>query len=169
MASGGDAKKRPPIYRIALELEISALARAGGHWLRVVTPRGVSNGIRFDDADRAVTMEEAAKQAGDLALPVLINGRLEKPGETDLFAFQAGAGRLYWFEIVSAENFEPRVGLLSSQKSWFDGVWPRRVLSTRSDPSTSSLCRPKAPCALLNRAATRSRCHRYSVERESSE
>lgn len=123
-----DGKKPPPVYRIALDIEIGGQARLGAHWLRVVSPRGISAGVRFDVADRAVTTEEMARQAGDLTLPVLINGRLEKPGETDLYAFQAEEGRRYWFEVIAAENFDPRVGLLSSKKSWFDGSRPRRVL-----------------------------------------
>ncbi len=124
----GDGKKPASIYRIAIDLDIGAQARPGGHWLRVVSPRGVSNAVRFDVAGRAVMMEDSAKQAGDLPLPVLINGKLERPGETDLYSFQAGEGRRYWFDVIAAENFDPRVGLLSSKKSWFDGSRPRRVL-----------------------------------------
>ncbi|MBM3754802.1 MAG: hypothetical protein FJW38_12590 [Acidobacteria bacterium] len=59
----------------------------------------------------------------------MINGKLERPGETDLYSFRAEEGRRYWFEVIAAENFDPRVGLLSAtRKSWFDPSRPRRVL-----------------------------------------
>lgn len=127
--SGSDGKKPEPIYRIMLDLEIGTQAPLGETWVRVSSPMGVSNAVRFDVADRAVMPEEQAKRAGDLALPVLINGKLEKPGETDQYSFRAEEGRRYWFEVIAAENFDPRVGLLSTtKKSWFDGSRPRRVL-----------------------------------------
>jgi hypothetical protein len=127
-SSGGDGKKPEPVYRLAFDIEVGERMRLGGHWLRLYLPNGVSNAVRFDVTDRAIVLEDQAKRAGDLSLPVLINGRLEKPGETDLYSFHAEEGRRYQFEVIAAQQFDPRVGLLSSKKSWFDESRPRRVL-----------------------------------------
>lgn len=73
-------------------------------------------------------IEDDAERAGDLQLPVLIDGKIERPGETELYSLRAEEGLRYWFDVIAAEKFEPRIALLGSKKSWFDPSRPRRVL-----------------------------------------
>ena len=48
-------EKKEPEYRVRVGVEIDAAARPGNHWLRVVTPRGISDRVQFRvNADRVI-------------------------------------------------------------------------------------------------------------------
>src|SRR5207245_1815361 len=62
-------------------------------------------------------------------LPATIAGTLGQPGGVDYYAVRAAEGQSLFFEVLSAENFEPRLALFRSGSSWFSPERPVRVLS----------------------------------------
>ena len=47
--------KKDPEYRVRVGVEIDGAARPGNHWLRVVTPGGITNRVHFRvNADRVI-------------------------------------------------------------------------------------------------------------------
>jgi len=133
-ATPGEKPKDPPrIYRTFVELQIEPAARLGDHYVKVVTPYGLSNAVTFNVISDLLVMETAqrhssAKYAQVVDLPALINGRLEKPGELDFYAVDAKAAQELSFEVVQAEGFDPHLVLYRPGGSWFDPDRPSRIL-----------------------------------------
>ncbi len=129
-----DKKKKPlAVYRVAIEVEIPAAARAGTYSLRLVTPRGISSGIPFRVVDGPVVAETdadhpSAKAAQPLTPPAIVFGRLAKPGELDYYSFSATRGQELYFEVAGGEGFNPRIALFRRGGSWFDADRATRIL-----------------------------------------
>ncbi|MBM3738043.1 MAG: hypothetical protein FJW39_19855 [Acidobacteria bacterium] len=128
-----DETKKPAIWRVFLDLDVNAAARIGPHFIRTVSRRGVSTAIRFEVLDAPVVLEQSTAHADPAAAqavspPCLVNGRLAKPGEADVFAFNAKEGERFSFRVTAAENFDPRVALFSRKASWFDDSRAVRLL-----------------------------------------
>lgn len=103
-------------------------------------PHGLSNGLPFRVVDEPLVIEKEephqdARQAQPIALPVLINGRISKPGELDYYSFEARQAQEISFEVVRAENFEPHLALYRAGGSWFDPDRPTRVLMEQEQSS----------------------------------
>ena len=129
----GRSKQASVPDRVLVEVQIGRSARPGCHSLRLVAPRGLSNGLLFRVVAEPLVIERVAphqdaRQAQPIALPVLINGRISKPGELDYYSFDASQGQEISFEVVRAENFEPHLALYREGGSWFDVDRPTRVL-----------------------------------------
>jgi hypothetical protein len=119
--------------RVWVEVQIGRRARPGFHSLRLIAPRGLSNGLPFRVVDEPLMIERVephqdTRQAQRIALPALINGRIAKPGELDYYLFEASQGQEISLEVVRAENFEPHLALYREGGSWFDADRPTRVL-----------------------------------------
>jgi hypothetical protein len=126
--------KRPAVHCAWAELDLPVTIKPGIYSLRLLSPRGLSNAVSFRVSDAPVVVEMPAPHASPLQpqvvqFPALIAGKLGKPGEVDYYAVRAEEGQSLFFEVLSAENFEPRLALFRSGSSWFSPERPVRVLS----------------------------------------
>ena len=81
---------------------------------------------------------ESREQALALALPALISGRIEAPGDVDFFRFQLSAGQTLVFEVetprVSPPVFSPSLKVLDSAGHRLFDNKHRKIALTRQDP-----------------------------------
>src|SRR5205814_2725998 len=74
------------VYRALIVLSIEQTNPPGVYSLRLISPRGVSNAVHFRVTDEPVAVEssgshQAIDQAQPVTTPVIITGKLGKPGE----------------------------------------------------------------------------------------
>ena len=139
------APKKQLTHEVTLKVKISRAAELGGHSLRLISPRGISNPMPFrvtslleplilEDESQAGSNKPIKGQA--VEYPVAINGRIGRTlgGEVDYYSFDVDAGRELCFEV-----FFPSLGgkmllyLYKPSASWVD---PHRLvrLAFNDDP-----------------------------------
>ena len=133
----GESKPDRPRQRVSLQLTVDPEAGPGEHRLRLVTPRGVSNSLRFLVAPYPAIREEETPEV--LPLPVAVNGRIRQGGEEDTYAFQVSKGQRIGFEVLYdpgppripgrpvRKTLDPELTLYASGGSWFDPRRPVRL------------------------------------------
>ncbi len=130
---GEKTEKNLPIYRVALQIEVDRSAPRGTYSIRLVSPRGLSNGVSFRVVDGAVLRETQAfhqtvQQAQPVPFPTTVCGTISDPGEVDYYSLDAAVDQKIDFEIALAEGFEPRLILYQPTGSWLDQNRPTRLL-----------------------------------------
>ncbi len=133
-------KKSYPLFRVTAHLAVDSSVPAGIHSFRLVSHRGVSNAIdlRVDEGgviSEIETPHPSARQAQEIDVPVIVNGRIGEHGELDVYGFDAVAGQELTFEITQAEHFEPRLNLYRPTGSWLDPDRPTRLLFREQESS----------------------------------
>ena len=129
------ADKKEPEYRVRVGVEIDAAARPGDHWLRVVTPGGISDRVHFRvNADRVIRESadphDQPDRAQAIEYPVVVNGQIDTPAEMDFYQVEVVGGQELLFEVTrsqeSAANvFRSQISIHGRRGSWFD---PDRVV-----------------------------------------
>src|SRR5258706_210939 len=136
-----DKTGKTPADIIRLRIQVDANAKPGRYPLRLVTPGGISNALGFHILDLPVVAEPAGShETPDTAisvdkLPAVFNGRIERRGESDYYAFDVKAGQTLTFEAISglssigapggnAAGFDPSLSICEPSGSWFD---PKRI------------------------------------------
>ena len=132
-ATPSPKKKSYPLFRVTAHLTVDSSVPAGTHRFRLVSHRGVSNALHFRVDEDTVTSEietphPSARQAQEIDLPVIVNGRIGEHGELDAYRFDAVAGQELTFVITQAAHFEPRLALYRPTGSWLDPDRPTRLL-----------------------------------------
>lgn len=95
---------------VTLEVSVGRGARPGARFLRLVTPRGVSNPLVFEVGElQEVSEVPAATGPTDIAIPATVNGRLV-PGEEDPLRFGGRQGMQYRPGDVDRFRFRARKG-----------------------------------------------------------
>jgi hypothetical protein len=144
-------RKKPekplPLYRARIEVEIQPTALLGIHFLRLIGPRGISDAVPFRVMDGMVVQETASphqtiNEALAVSLPVVINGRLEKPGELDYYSFDAKQNQELTFEVILAQNCDPQLALYRVGGSWFDPDRSSRLI--KEEQKSSDLMSPQS-------------------------
>jgi hypothetical protein len=129
--SGGDNQPKPaPVYRGIIEIQIPAEAKPGVRSLRLISPRGISNPVSFEVVESPVYLEKSGSEQSRsqptvVELPGILSGKIQRPGEVDVFSFRAKKGQRFWFQSVkgaeaSAGKFAVDLGLYGTKESWFD-------------------------------------------------
>ena len=121
------------IHEVRLGIEITPAAEVGAHALRLVTPRGVSNALWLMVDSEPVILETDEPHATlpetqPVTFPVIVNGKLAKPGELDYYSFQVARGQELQLEVRVTElphdQFtlvaDPELILYKPTGSWFD-------------------------------------------------
>ncbi len=123
---GKDRSKDLLKVRITLQAE----AGIGAHEFRVITPRGVTNKLALHVTAEPVLGESSAA----LPLkhfPVVVNGRIARPGDTNSYSIEVTGGETLTFEAASfADGFDPSITLYEPTGSWFD---PHRLSQVASN------------------------------------
>jgi hypothetical protein len=127
------SEKSPTIYRAQVEVAIPLAASLQVHSLRLVTPKGATDVLPFRVSDEPSVLEtvnphETVQEAQTITFPAIINGKLGRPGEIDYYSFRAKQGQEVFFDILQAENCEPRLALYRPGGSWVDPNRPSPLL-----------------------------------------
>ena len=120
--------------RVVARVDVDAEAEAGDHWLRVVTPRGVTNRMELrvvsDPIVREVeTAHEIVERAQAIDYPTVLSGSIRTAGETDIYVIHVERpGRLF-LEVrpsrgALAKKFRPSIEVLQHRETFFD---PQRL------------------------------------------
>ena len=133
-------EKSSPFFLVTAHLTVESSVPAGTHPFRLVSHRGVSNALHFRVDEGGVISEidtphPSARQAQEIGVPVIINGRIGEHGELDAYGFDAVAGQELTFEITQAAHFEPRLALYRPTGSWLDPDRPTRLLFQEQENS----------------------------------
>ena len=100
---------RPDDNRVEIDLTIARNARVGLHSIGVMTPLGVPGFQTFAvAADPELREQEPNDRVDQLklepkpgALPATLLGTIDRPGDVDLFPFEAKAGEELVFQVVA--------------------------------------------------------------------
>ena len=130
---GEKTQGKPPIYRVALQIAVDHATPRGIYPIRLISPRGLSNGLSFRVVDGTVLHETQAshqtvQQAQPVPLPTTVCGTISAPGEVDYYSLDAAMGQRIDLEIALEEGFEPQLILYRPTGSWFDQNRPSRLL-----------------------------------------
>ncbi len=129
--AGTTAKDTKQLYHVRLKIEADPKADLGAHTLRLVSRDGLSNPLvllvnpepHIDESGNPINSPQEAQQ---VTFPVVVNGRLSKPGELDYYAFEATAGQELRFEVITSTFTtatvagDPQLILYEPSGSWFD-------------------------------------------------
>src|SRR6266481_2674192 len=115
-----------PLQLLTLSVKVAAGAEPGVHYLRVLTPRGVSNALPVRvHAEPAILEEPVAHDVPEAAqkisaLPVVIHAKLLRGGEVDYYSFEAQQGETLRFDAIpSGGGLDPGLTLYEPTGSWF--------------------------------------------------
>ena len=126
-ADGEKAKQAAPArkYKAALRLRIQDSTEAGLYWMRLVTPNGLTDALRFR-VNRDPVIEEVGTPHSDPQLaqrldefPVVVNATFSRKAEADYYEFAASAGERLRFEAYSGSAAtDPVLTLFAPTGSW---------------------------------------------------
>lgn len=146
LPAGMEQPEKPlPVYGAVVEIQIGATTSVGIYSLRLISPKGVSNALRFPVLDQLALTEtpnphQRVENAQTVSLPAIVNGKLDKPGELDYYSFFAKKGEELQFEVMPggdlgkladgtvSRKFDPQVTLYKQGGSWFDARRPIELL-----------------------------------------
>ena len=130
----------PATYRVLLEVTVDPGACLGLHGFRLVTARGMSNGLPLQVVSEPVIVADSAdhqrpEQARRITPPVVVSGKIESKGQLDFYTFDVAAKDEYRFEAFS--NFKPglsyrakvELALYDDRGSWFNSGRINRINS----------------------------------------
>lgn len=133
------AQESPEGDRLTAAFTVAPTARFGPHELRIVNPKGVSNGILFwvdalPNRTLAVCSTDSAPPVPlERAAPVVLNGLLATQAARDRFEFPVEAGETWVFDCCAARMRSRLDPVLELQDE--SGQTLKRVQSTwESDP-----------------------------------
>ena len=102
-----------------LTLALAGDAPLGRQDLRARTREGVSNPIGFEVGDlpeiRETEPNDASGQANAVTGPVVINGQIGKPGDTDVYRFKSASDQRWVVEVFARRFGSPLDALLTLQ------------------------------------------------------
>lgn len=109
-----------PIF--SADILIGKNASPGIVSFRVVSDAGVSNAVKWCVGRELATMDEkepnnTLPQAQPVQLPVSINGKIDQPGDVDIYTFELIAGKTFVAEVCAAAVDSPLDSLLTLMNS----------------------------------------------------
>lgn len=121
---------------VLLRIKVDDTAKLGKHFLRLVTPHGLSNALELVVGAQPIVLEadkdnNQAAQAQEIQIPSVIAGRVEEMGDRDFYSFNATAGQELYFHAVSNSPLNNKdsaqLTLYREAGSWFDSERPRHL------------------------------------------
>jgi len=118
-----------------VRVNVAKDAPLGVYHMRLLTPAGWSNPVKFSVGDLPELIEaepnDAPGQAQRVILPATINGQIGRKGDIDQFGFAAGAGEQWVFEVKAEELGSP----LDAQLTLYDGKGGELASNDDADPN----------------------------------
>src|SRR5882724_1952094 len=115
-----------PLQLLTLAIKVAAGAEPGVHYLRVLTPRGLSNALPVRVHAEPAILEEAGphelpSSAQKIpAIPMVVHGKLTGSGEVDYYSLEVQQGETLRFEAIpSGGGLDPGLTLYEPTGSWF--------------------------------------------------
>ena len=115
-----------PLQLLSLAVKVAPGAQAGVHYLRILTPGGLSNPLPIRVHAESAMMEGDARHDTPQnsqpipAYPVVVNGKLTAGGETDYYVLEAQKGEKLRFDALSSGGgLDPYLTLYEPTGSWF--------------------------------------------------
>ena len=134
-SSGGAASKKAakkksssdgPLQLLSLAVKVAPHAQAGVHYLRILTPGGLSNALPIRVHAEPATLEGDARHDTPEnsqpipSYPVVVNGKLTGSGEVDYYVLEARKGEKLRFDALSSGGgLDPYLTLYEPTGSWF--------------------------------------------------
>ncbi len=112
-------------YRAVLRLRIQDAAKSGLYWMRLLTPNGLTDAVRFrvnrdpmiEEVGSAHSNPESAQRLDRFQL--VVNGRFSRKAEVDFYDFEVSAGEQLRFEAYSGSPAtDPVLTLFAPTGSW---------------------------------------------------
>jgi len=129
-----EAAKESINFLVRASVEIGSTVPPGNHWLRVVTPRGITNRILFRVNAESVIEEtdqphSTPEQAQPIVYPVVVNGKIDAPGAVDFYQVEVTTACELSLEVRPShaalrKKFRPEIGIFAKRASFLD---PDRV------------------------------------------
>ncbi len=133
--AGTTAKDTKEFHHVVLRLHVDHRAAVGAHTLRLVSRQGLSNPLsllvnpepQIHESEQSINSPSSAQP---IEFPVVVNGRLGRPGELDYYAFEVAEGEHLRFEVLTSTFVnatvagDPQLILYEPTGSWFD---PQRI------------------------------------------
>jgi hypothetical protein len=152
---GADEKSAERCQSVQVELQIGSNVAPGVYSLRLLSAHGISNPLPFPVSREPVVNEQQdphnkPDQPQALQWPVILNGRIDKPGESDFYAFHVSENQELAFEVFSRpardtpankgiqSGFDSQLVLYEPGGSWFDPVRVKS-LAFNDDPLFASV------------------------------
>lgn len=115
---------KPNAREVTIKLTAAADAAPGLHELRVVTPGGTSNVVRFGTSALPEVVEVEPNETAALAtrldqLPVIVNGAVNRGEDRDCYRFSAKASQQIVLDLCG-QRLHPYVS--SQRPGWFEGL-----------------------------------------------
>lgn len=120
--------------RVVAQVDVDAQAGVGDHWLRLVTPRGVTNRMELRVVTEPImreveTAHEIVERAQAIDYPTVLSGSIGVAGEVDMYAIDVERpGRLFLEARPSrgalAKKFRPSIEVLEYRETFFN---PQRL------------------------------------------
>jgi hypothetical protein len=118
-----------------VQVNVAEDAPLGVYQMRLLTGAGWSNPVKFFVGDLPELIEaepnDAPDQAQRVALPATLNGRIERKGDMDRFAFTAVAGEQLVFEVKAEELGSP----LDAHLTLYNGKGGELASNDDADPN----------------------------------
>ncbi|MEZ6125257.1 MAG: hypothetical protein R3C49_19080 [Planctomycetaceae bacterium] len=135
-----DKGRRVTSSSVPIQITADAEAEPGIRELRLVTPGGVSNVVRFVVGTLPEVTEQEPNNDDSIseritAIPAVINGSLLRAEDVDCFRFHAQQGEQFVFDL-SAEQLHPYISGL--RPGWMEGVLTIRDV-TKLSPLADTL------------------------------
>ena len=107
---------------ITADILVEKIASPGIVSFRVVSDAGVSNAVKWRVGRELATIDEkepnnTLPQAQPVQLPVSINGKIDQPGDVDIYTFELIAGKTFVAEVCAAAVDSPLDSLLTLMNS----------------------------------------------------
>ena len=133
--AGTTAKDTKEFQHVVLKLHVDGKAAVGAHTFRLVSRQGLSNPLsllvnpepQVHEREQSINSPSSAQH---IQFPVVVNGRLGRPGELDYYAFEVAEGEHLRFEVITSTFAaatvagDPQLILYEPTGSWFD---PQRI------------------------------------------
>jgi len=121
-----------------LQISIAPDARVGDHWLRFITPQGLSNSIKFIVTEEPVIAEsdiphDTPAAAIIVPVPALISGRIGAANQLFYYSLEVSKGEELTFHVES--DVDTQLWIFETTGSWFD---PNEItrLAFNDDPAS---------------------------------
>ena len=114
-----------PVQLLNVRLQIDGKAVPGLYGLRVITPQGISNSLKFwvhaepSYQERRLSHDLATQAEYLTEYPLVVYGTISQPGEVDYYSFKTVKGEVLLFEVHSLSLSDMALNLYESVETWF--------------------------------------------------